>query len=318
MKAERDKKRGFILAITAAILWGVSGSFAQFLFEYRGINIEWLVTVRLLISGIILIAIAAIRKDPDVWLIWKNRKDAFQLVLFSILGMLAVQYTYFAAIKYSNAATATVLQYAGPVIIAIYLALKNRKWPSPMEYLAIFLAITGTFLLVTHGSLKSLSISGLALFWGIASAVALAFYSMYPLGLLKRYSATVVIGWAMFSGGIAFSFVHVPWQVGGTWDDESFLFTAFIILLGSLTAFYAYLTSVKLIGPQTTSLLASAEPLSAAIIAVLWLNVIYESMDWLGSLFIISTIFLLAKTGKTRKTEVLVPQSSELQKNDKS
>lgn len=43
--------------------------------------------------------------------------------------MLMVQYTYFAAIKHSNAATATVLQYAGPVIIAIYLAIKNKKSP---------------------------------------------------------------------------------------------------------------------------------------------------------------------------------------------
>lgn len=42
--------------------------------------------------------------------------------------MLAVQYRYFAAIKYPNAATATILQYAGPALIAIYVAFQKWKW----------------------------------------------------------------------------------------------------------------------------------------------------------------------------------------------
>lgn len=296
-----DKKNsweGFLLAIGAALLWGVSGTFAQFLFEHRGISAEWLVTVRLLVSGCILLLLALFRKETDLWNIWKSRKDACQLIIFSIFGMLAVQYTYFAAIQHSNAATATVLQYAGPVLIAIYTAVNKQKWPHAIEYLAVVFAITGTFLLVTHGSISNLSISGWALFWGIASAFALAFYSLQPIRLLNRYTATVVIGWSMFIGGITFSFVHPPWQVAGQWDYYTYLSIAFIILFGSLVAFYSYLTAVKYIGAETTSLLASAEPLSAAIISILWLGVSFDIMDWAGSLLIVSTIFLL--TWKTR------------------
>src|SRR5690606_29746683 len=141
-------------------------------------------TVRLLITGLILLLLAKFGQKADVRSIWKNKRDARQLLVFSITGMLAVQYTYFAAIKHSNAATATVLQYAGPVIIAIYLAFKYKRLPRPIEFVAIALAVLGTFLLVTHGNLHTLSISAAAFFFGIASAFALAIYTLQPIRLL--------------------------------------------------------------------------------------------------------------------------------------
>ncbi|MCV5003732.1 DMT family transporter, partial [Escherichia coli] len=90
---------GFLLALTAASLWGISGTFGQFLFQQRGVSVEWMITVRMLISGIILLFISAFGKKTDLWSIWKNRKDTMKLLLFGITGMLMVQYTYFAAIK---------------------------------------------------------------------------------------------------------------------------------------------------------------------------------------------------------------------------
>lgn len=295
--------KGFFLAVAAALLWGVSGTFGQFLFQQRGINIEWMITVRMLISGICLLLFAKFGEKLDLFEIWKHRKDAIQLFIFSITGMLAVQYTYFAAIKHSNAATATVLQYAGPVIIAVYLAFKNKKVPILIEFLAIILAVLGTFLLVTHGKIDTLSISATALFFGIASAVALAIYTLQPVKLLSRYKSSIVIGWGMLCGGIVFSFVKAPWNIEGTWDFQTYWYTGFIVIFGTLVAFYAYLTAVQMIGGQKTSLLASMEPLSATILAVLWLNVSFTTIDWIGSAFIVSTVFLLSTASKKPKSQ---------------
>jgi drug/metabolite transporter (DMT)-like permease len=299
--------KGFSLAIIASILWGISGTFAQFLFQQRGINVEWLITTRMLIAGFMLLLIAGFNKNPDLWNIWKTKKDAFQLVLFSITGILAVQYTYFAAVKYSNAATATILQYAGPVLIVIYLAFKTNRLPKTLEYVAILLAVLGTFLLVTHGNIHSLTISRIAFFYGIASAIALAIYTLQPIALLKKYSSTAIIGWGLFIGGVSFSIVRAPWNVEGDWDDYTYSYTSFIILFGTLAAFYFYLKAVQLIGGQKTSLLTSAEPLSATILAILWLKIPFETIDWIGGLCIISTVFLLGKKKKTivrKKAEV--------------
>lgn len=286
--------KGFCLAVMAALFWGISGTFAQFLFQQRGINIEWMITIRLLVSGFFLLIFAKFGEKADLFEIWKDKKDAVQLIIFSITGMLAVQYTYFAAIKYSNAATATVLQYAGPVIIAVYLAFKNKRFPVVLEIIAIILAVLGTVLLVTHGDISSLSISGTALFFGLASAVALAVYTLQPVKLMSKYKSSLVIGWGMLCGGIVFSFVKAPWDIQGSWDLQAWGYTTFIVIFGTLIAFYAYLSAVQIIGGQKTSLLASMEPLSATVLAVLWLNVSYSTIDWIGSVFIISTVFLLS------------------------
>ncbi len=298
--------KGFLFAIIAASLWGISGTFGQFLFQQRNINVEWLITVRMLVSGFLLLMYAASQKQNNIFKIWYNKKDTAQLVLFSITGMLMVQYTYFAAIKHSNAATATVLQYAGPVLIAVYLAFKNKKIPRIIDFIAISFAVLGTFLLVTHGKVDSLNISTMALFLGLASAVALAIYTLQPIPLLQKYNSATVIGWGMLIGGLAFSFVKAPWTIEGIWDDKTYMYTAFIVVFGTLIPFYLYLTAVQIIGGQKSSLLASAEPLSATIIAILWLKVPFTPIDWLGSVLIISTIFLLSYEKKPKTKKVIV------------
>lgn len=286
--------KGFFLAITAAIFWGVSGTFGQFLFQERAINVEWLITVRMLISGVCLLLFARFIEKSDIFFIWQKKEDVVKLLIFSITGMVAVQYTYFSAIKHSNAATATVLQYIGPILIVMYMAFRQKRAPSLIELLAIFLATIGTFLLVTHGNIYELAISDTALMFGLLSAVALAIYTLQPLPLLVKFKSSVVIGWGMLCGGIAFSFIKAPWDIEGIWDTQTYIYTALIIFFGTLIAFYFYLTAVKMIGGQKASLLASAEPLSATLFAIFWLNIPFLLIDWVGAICVISTIFILS------------------------
>lgn len=283
------------MALLAATLWGVSGTCGQFLFQERAMAVEWLMAVRMLGAGILLLLVALLRKDRHMWLIWRDRSDRRRLLIFGILGMLTVQYSYFAAIKHSNAATATILQFSAPVLIAIYLAVRYGKRLNAMGYLAIFLAVLGTFLLVTHGNIRSLSISPLAFALGMASAVSLALYTLMPGRLLDKYSALSVIGWGLFIGGVAISLLRPPWDVAGIeWDEYTYANTLFVVLFGTLVPFYVYLKAVQLIGGQKASLLTSAEPLSATLLAVLWLGVSFQALDWLGALLIVSTVFLLS------------------------
>lgn len=100
------------------------------------------------------------------WLQSEKTKDAIRLVLFAILGLTNCQYMYLTAIAYSNAGTATVLQYLGPALIMIISCVMGRRLPSKKELGAILLAITGTFLLATHGNPGTLVISKEGLFLG--------------------------------------------------------------------------------------------------------------------------------------------------------
>jgi len=216
------------------------------------------------------------------------------MILFAIFGMLATQFTYFVAIDHSNAATATVLQYLAPVLIMIYITIRLQKLPSIMEILAVVCALVGTFLLAAHGNIHSLSISGSALFWGLSSAVALAFYSLQPKRLLEKYDALTLIGWAMFIGGVVISFIYPPWKTEGIWNANSLCFVIFIILLGTLVPYSCYLLGIKMIGATKASLFASLEPLSSTIVSVVWLKVALIDIDYIGFVFILGTVFLLS------------------------
>lgn len=290
-----DHTLGAGLAVFAASLWGVSGACAQYVFEQKGNSIDWLVTVRLLIAGVLLLVYASLR-HPYQWLvIWQTAYSVKQLMAFGVLGMLGVQYTYFAVIEHSNAAVGTVLQYLGPTVIAIYLTVVHKRWPSRHELAAILLALVGTVLLVTHGELGVLQISTEALLWGLSSALALAFYTLQPVELLKRHDSAVVVGWGMLVGGLAYLGWSQPGSVPGHWDLGTWAAVVFIVVMGTLVPFYCYLLAVKKIGPQHTSLYACAEPLSAALVSVLWLGVAFGWLDVLGSLCIVLTIYILSK-----------------------
>ena len=284
---------GFLYAVVAAILFGVGGSLAQFLFQQRGVDTGWLVTMRLLFAGTALLAISAVRQGPKVLAVWRG--DGLPLLAFGLIGMMPVQYTYMAAINASNSATATVLQFTAPAMVAVWLALSRRRLPDMRELAAIALAVLGTFLLATHGKIGALSISAIALFWGIASAVAAAFNSLQPVGMLKRHGSAAVAGWGMLVGGVALSVLHPPWKVVGIWDAQAVVFFAFILVLGTLVAFYLFNTALGMIGAQKTILLTCGEPLAAAVLAVWWLGVAWGAMDWLGTACILVTIVLLAR-----------------------
>lgn len=295
--------KGIALVIFGATLWGVSGTVAEFLFQKNNFTTEWLVVIRLLLSGILLLTYGLVKKDQGVREIWKDKKDVMRLVSFSVLGMIGSQYTYFAAIKYGNAATATILQYLAPVIITCYVAIFSKKLPNKSQIAAILLAIVGTFFIITKGNINSLSISKEALFWGLCSAFAGALYTLQPVNLLKKYSSITVVGWGMLVGGIAFSFINPPWKFSGTWSVATVLAVGFVVIFGTLLAYYCYLESLNYIQPMETSILGAFEPLSAAFLSVIWLKNPFGISNFVGTACIIFTTIILAYAKKDESKE---------------
>jgi drug/metabolite transporter (DMT)-like permease len=293
------RTKGIILVLTAAIFWGVSGTVAQYLFHQQGFSTSWLVVTRLLVAGLGLLLYSQVVGKQNIWSVWKSKKDLLLLVVFGVVGMLGVQYTYFAAIEHGNAATATVLQYLAPVLIAIYFCFQSRLLPVKKEIIAIVFALGGTFLLVTKGNIQMLTITGPAFAWGILSAFALAFYTLFPGKLLSKWGTILTVGWGMMIGGLGLSFLHPPWNFEGQWSPSSFLAILFVVIFGTLLAFLCYMESLKYINASEASLLACVEPLSAAFLSVAWLHVSFSVFEWIGALGIIATIFILSSVKRT-------------------
>ncbi len=302
--------KGIILVIFGSTLWGICGTVAEFLFQHN-FTPEWLVVVRVLLSGILLLSYGLLKKDQGVTEIWKNKKDIITLISFGVLGILGSQYTYFIAIKHGNAATATILQYLSPVIITCYVAVCSKKLPKKSQLLAISLAIVGTFFIITKGNINSLSISKEALFAGLGSAVSVAIYTLQPVNLLKKYSAITIIGWGMIIGGIAFSFINPPWKFSGNWSVETVSAVGFVVIFGTLFAYCCYLGSLNYIQPTETSILGAFEPLSAAILSVIWLKNPFGIWDFIGTACIIITTVILAYSKKDDAKEIVENDEEE-------
>lgn len=180
---------------------------------------------------------------------------------------------------------------ASSIILTLYSFIKGNK-----NIIKIWTNKKDVFSLIIF----NLSISKLALFWGIASAFASALYTLQPISLLKKYDSTTVVGLGMLLGGISFSFIHNPLNFSGEISLDSIIAIAFVIIFGTLIAFYCYLESLKYIQPTEASILGSLEPLSAAFLSIIWLNVSFAPLQWIGTIFIISTVIILSYSKKEK------------------
>lgn len=293
--------RGVFFTLAGGTMWGFSGTCGQYLFTYKNLDSAWVTVTRMLCAGIILLVLGFMKQRNEMVQIMKDKRDRRQLFIFSIFGLMFCQYSYMTAISHSNAGTATVLQYLGPVLIMIVSCFIAKKLPTGREVFAIILAVAGTFLLATHGNIHSLVISSLGLTWGLLSAVALMSYTMLPEKIIGRWGSTIVTGYGMLFGGIFLFFVTQYWTVHVTFDLGTVLGMAAIVLIGTALSFTLYLQGVSDIGSVKASMLACIEPVSATVISALWLKTAFTFMDFLGLAAIITTVLLLTqKRGKER------------------
>lgn len=291
---KREAMRGACIAVIGGIFWGLAGVFGQYLFTYKGLNARWLVSVRLVLAGLLLLTTVLAKQKNDMWRIWKKKQDVFWLGLFAIFGMAGCQLTYYSAVEMSNAGTATVLQYTAPAIIMLYTALRAKKMPGILEIGALILALFGTFVLATHGNIHSLAISREALVWGLTSAVMMAVYNLLPLKLMKEYGTFCVIGWGMLLGGILMCTFTRPWHVIGTWDLQAVGAMAVVVVVGTVLSFSFYMEGVRMIGASRASLFASVEPVTATAATVLMMHATFTLSDFFGILCIMAAVLILS------------------------
>lgn len=289
-----NQTQGILLTLFGAMLWGVCGSCGQYLFQYKEVTSNWLVPIRLSSAGFLILAGMLPGRGKKIFDVWREQIARRDILIFAIFGMMLCQYSYFTTIQYSNAGTATVLQYTGPAMILVYTCFCMRRRPRGYELAALFCSMFGTFILATHGDVHSLAIPAKALLWGMVSAVSLVVYTLQPARLMQRYSTLLTLGWGMLLGGLTLMILLRPWTLHVIIDGGTLSALGFIILFGTIVSFYCYLTGVRLAGAANASMLACIEPVAATAVSVLWLKVRFQAVDLLGFVFVLSTVFIIS------------------------
>lgn len=294
-------KLGAAEVLTAAVLWGVSGTAAQVLMQREGFSPTWLVTTRLLVAGVLVLCLSCLLgrgRHVDLLGPLRSGQDALRLTVFAIVGILGLQVTCFEAISAANAPAATFLQELGPVILAAAMAVLTRRLPGALRLAAMAGAFLGTGLLSTAGHLDRLAVSPSGIAWGLGSAFALAFYSAYPRDLLRRYDPRLVMGYGMLIAGAASTLLVHPWRMGHVrMGGFSIALLGLVAVLGTAVAFTLYASSLRRLRPVQSAFLSSAEPLTSALVASLWLGVHLTIPMVLGGLCILAAVIVLARPG---------------------
>ncbi len=298
---------GVICALLGALCWGFSGTCAQFLNTSYDISPLFIVLVRNIGASVLFGAMLLVRYRREAVAIVRDRASWPPLLLFSIVGVLMCQTTYIITIAYTNAGTATVLQSLNVVIVLGYVCLRARRLPRLFEWLGVVLALVATVLIATGGDVSSLSIPLAGLLFGLVEAIAVTFYVLAPKPLFERWPSMAVTSIGMLVSTVG---IIVIWCAGCALSplvpEIAWLFSvpeldaagvaalAAMGFVGTFAAFALYLYGVSIVGGVNGSLLGSAEPLAASVLAVLWLGTVFSWADWVGLVLMVGTIFLVA------------------------
>ncbi len=263
--------KGILLVGCAALAWGSMAVAAQYLLQYHSVAPGELSSLRLFASGLILTCICCAVKVKNIFVPLQNKKLGLQVALSGVLLCFG-HLTFFVAIYYSNAGTGAIFLATQPLMAALYLCLTKHEFPSTKILFCIVLAFVGVFLIVTDGQVSTLKFSFACVVWGLVSTTFATAYSIQPKNVITALGTLPVASWGLLAGGIAGCLISPPIHLISNFDIPASLAMAFIVLIGTIFAFWCYVSGMKYISPVLIGLLLTLEPLSAFAFSIVSLN----------------------------------------------
>ncbi len=276
-------------------MWGLCAVAGKYIMGTKGVDPVWMVTLRLLTAGIILLGIALVKsKGNGIFDIWKDKKSILRLLVVAVFAFAVCQTSYFAAIHLSNAGITTAIQQTAPVFVLLWVLISEKRMPQIIEVLVLCMVVFGAFTLATGGKIDSLVLPMNALILGLISAVTCAMYTVLPGKLIERYGTFYAIGWGMLIAGIFLIPIAKLWIVSGSWDLGTVFAFEFVVIFGTVTAFAAYLYGITIVGPLKGSILGLIEPVVAAFASALILRQAFALSDIIGIIAILGGVMILS------------------------
>ena len=303
-KYQKNIFKGTIYSLLSGLIWGICGILGEYFFSHYQVSSGWITSMRLLVAGSFVIVLSSIKLRSQLFDIWKNRNNYLPFLAYAILGIFSVQYFFYLCVEYSNATTATILQFISPVFILFYNRIIYKKKASKSAIFYVLVAMVGVFLIATKGDLSKLSITPLALLTGLLSALGVMFNVILPQRFAKKYGFVPTVGWGMIIAGIFSNFLYPVYKISFQVDAISICICLTIAFLGTAFAFFLSMKAVSLVSPLVVSVVSASEPLSSAILSVLFLGLVLDGYLLLAMiLIIIPMIFLSIEESKNKMKE---------------
>lgn len=300
-KYQKNIFKGTIYSLLSGLIWGICGILGEYFFSHYQVSSGWITSMRLLVAGSFVIILSSLKLRFQLFEIWKNRNNYLPFLAYAILGIFSVQFFFYLCVEYSNATTATILQFISPVFILIYNRIIYKKKASKKAIFYVLTAMLGVFLMATKGDLSKLSITPLALLTGLLSALGVMFNVILPQRFAKKYGFVPTVGWGMIIAGLFSNFLYPVYKISFQVDAISICICLTIAFLGTAFAFFLSMKAVSLVSPLVVSVVSASEPLSSAILSVLFLGMVLDGFLVLAMiLIIVPMVFLSIEESKSK------------------
>ncbi len=265
---------GFLAVSAAAVLWAFGGTFARKLIDSGASPLE-VTEGRAWIAFVVLGAFTFLRNRSRPPRAERDNAPGWIVILFG-LSIAAANYFYYSSVASLPVAVAIVIQYTAPGLVVLWIAFVARRAPSTRIIASLGAALVGVALLAELPSVISGSGTSLA-GRGVAAAIASAFaFASYILTGERVERAAGPEGALVRGFGVASVLWIVVQAVRGRPDTllDGSLIPGVIILgiVATVIPFSLFLWGLARIGPSRAGIVSTLEPLSAAVIAYLWLN----------------------------------------------
>ena len=300
-KYQKKIFKGTLYSLLSGLIWGICGILGEYFFAHYQVSSGWITSMRLLVAGSLVLVLSAFQLRTQLLDIWRDKKNYLPFLAYAILGIFSVQFFFYLCVEYSNATTATILQFISPVFILFYNRIVYKKKASITAILYVLIAMLGVFLMATKGDLSQLSMTPLALVTGLLSAVGVMFNVILPQRFARDYGFVPTVGWGMLLAGVFSNFLYPVHQITFQLDVTSFLICFTIAVFGTAFAFFLSMKAVLLVSPLVVSVVSASEPLSSALLSVLFLGMVLDGFLALAMiLIIVPMVFLSIEETKKR------------------
>ena len=282
-----------VLVALAGVCWASSGVAVQDFFSRSEKSPMELTNVRMCLAGFLMLAIlfsrgkfkwsaARMNRKPKLWL---------YLIIYGIIGVVMVQFTYFQAISIGGAAATTVILSATPAMVVIWESLYHRKFPARIEILAVILAIFGVFLLVTGGDTSKLLVPLGCVIWSLASGASFAFSMVFGKVLFaERINPAFMTSTGMFLGSLLTFALIDEFDWAPFFAQDVIFDVAWIIIFGTVVAFLIFNAGLKFLSAEETALTNLSEPASSVVISYFVFGTAFGLIESIGIILVLLAI----------------------------
>ena len=271
-------------------MFAISGTSAKFLFN-DGITAFQLIQMRTTLAFTGLVIWLCLRYPA---LLKISIKDVPYFIGLGVFGIGSAQFFYLLAISKINVAAAILLHYTGPVFVALYVVFIQRQKLRINSTLAILGTLMGCFLVVGAYNLQIFALNRVGIIAGILAAVSFAVYSILSDYGMRKYTPWTVLLYGLLFAALMWNILHRPLEAFlHRYSPVQWGWILFIGICGTIFPFGLYFEGVKRIQPTHASITATLEPISAGVIATVFLGEVMVPLQMIGGLIVIVSIIIL-------------------------